>query len=394
MKPHRLFFPLALVYAALAIPLWTWFERPLPGLGLWHVHEMVFGYSLAVIAGFLLTRDRSPALVTLALFWIAARATYITPELIGPLTRGAVSLTSTGVFAALAGRTFLRGVKRVKNGLFPIVMGGFFLSELIFQLGEWRYLAHGSRLGAYLSLGLVLTLIVTMGGRIAMAAISGAWQKSGGERFPSTPFGEPIIAVSILTGFTAYGSSVSTWLAAVPLGLAGGLLIFRLLPRLVRLNAIMPLNRRLKLFPMSLRLVALTQSVIGIALVLSGLALVCEAPGNTITDLLHIALIPGIGVSTLAMILRTDGQRSGKAEHVRPLVTAALLIAATALLRGGFGMLPASLISPTTADLRLTAIATASLTWVAAVLIILWAILSPNPDPNRRTPTTNDGSLP
>ena len=84
----RPFFLLAGVHGALAVPLFladylgyggdfTWWPA-----GLWHMHEMVYGYGMAVIAGFLLTavpgwRKTMPVsgapLALLAVIWLAGR---------------------------------------------------------------------------------------------------------------------------------------------------------------------------------------------------------------------------------------------------------------------------------------------------------------------------------
>jgi uncharacterized protein involved in response to NO len=55
---HRLLFPLAATFALAAPPFWLALRGAHPGMdgALWHGHEMLFGYALAVIAGFLSTR--------------------------------------------------------------------------------------------------------------------------------------------------------------------------------------------------------------------------------------------------------------------------------------------------------------------------------------------------
>src|ERR1043166_7497429 len=59
----RPFSLLASIFAALSIPLWAMqYAGWLPGspLGpLWHAHEMLFGFTMAVVAGFLLTAVRN-----------------------------------------------------------------------------------------------------------------------------------------------------------------------------------------------------------------------------------------------------------------------------------------------------------------------------------------------
>ena len=84
----RPFYLGAAAFAALAVPLWVAIvlghvsvALALPPL-LWHAHEMLFGFAVAVIVGFLLTAGkawtglatpRGPMLGALALLWLAAR---------------------------------------------------------------------------------------------------------------------------------------------------------------------------------------------------------------------------------------------------------------------------------------------------------------------------------
>ena len=83
----RPFYLLAAVFAAVSVPLWIarYFGQMsiLPHVGLnWHMHEMVFGFALAVIIGFLFTAGRNwtglwtprrGQLAALAGLWIAGR---------------------------------------------------------------------------------------------------------------------------------------------------------------------------------------------------------------------------------------------------------------------------------------------------------------------------------
>ena len=101
-QPHRLalwdlgfrpFYLLGALFAALSVPLWAlqfsgviaqpWLRGPL-----WHAHEMVFGYTLAIVVGFLFTAGRNwsgqptptgPALMALAALWLAGRVLVLTP---------------------------------------------------------------------------------------------------------------------------------------------------------------------------------------------------------------------------------------------------------------------------------------------------------------------------
>ncbi|MBW7926043.1 MAG: NnrS family protein, partial [Burkholderiaceae bacterium] len=89
----RPFYLLAGIFAALDIVLWTLQFGGTIGAAvlrgpLWHAHEMLFGYALAVIAGFLLTAVRNwtnrptptgAPLMLLAAIWLLARVLVLGP---------------------------------------------------------------------------------------------------------------------------------------------------------------------------------------------------------------------------------------------------------------------------------------------------------------------------
>ena len=89
----RPFFLLASIFAALSIPLWAlqfsgWLPHPYLRGSLWHAHEMLFGFTLAVIVGFLFTAGRNWSnrptptglpLALLAALWVAGRVLVLTP---------------------------------------------------------------------------------------------------------------------------------------------------------------------------------------------------------------------------------------------------------------------------------------------------------------------------
>jgi uncharacterized protein involved in response to NO len=100
----RPFYALASVFAALSIAAWAaqfagWLARPYLAGPLWHAHEMVFGFALAVMVGFLFTAVRNwtkastpsgPLLALLASLWLAGRVMVVTPftmaaAVVGPL---------------------------------------------------------------------------------------------------------------------------------------------------------------------------------------------------------------------------------------------------------------------------------------------------------------------
>jgi uncharacterized protein involved in response to NO len=89
----RPFYLLAAIFSALSVGLWALqFTGLLPraylGGPLWHAHEMLFGYALAVVAGFLFTAVRNwsgrptptgATLAAIAALWVAGRVLVLTP---------------------------------------------------------------------------------------------------------------------------------------------------------------------------------------------------------------------------------------------------------------------------------------------------------------------------
>ncbi|MDE1334720.1 NnrS family protein [Vibrio aestuarianus] len=90
----RPFFLLGSLYAIIAISLWVWMFQTgqpsmlqVPALW-WHVHEMLFGFAMAIVVGFLLTAvqnwtgingTKHYRLLLLVVLWLAARVLLWTP---------------------------------------------------------------------------------------------------------------------------------------------------------------------------------------------------------------------------------------------------------------------------------------------------------------------------
>ncbi|HEY0886479.1 MAG TPA: NnrS family protein [Ramlibacter sp.] len=89
----RPFYLLASAFAALSILFWGlqftgWLGRPYLPAPIWHAHEMIFGFALAVVVGFLFTAGQNWSglptpkgwrLAALAGLWVAGRVLVLTP---------------------------------------------------------------------------------------------------------------------------------------------------------------------------------------------------------------------------------------------------------------------------------------------------------------------------
>lgn len=140
----------------------------------WHGHEMVFGYAMAVIAGFLLTAVhnwtgiRTPSgfrLLGLVLLWLLARLGWGVPNWL-PMS---LTAASDLAFSLLLFISLLRPVIRVRQwkqlGILSKVLLLLFANGL-FYAGVFGLLEDGVRMGLYLGFYLVLALVLTMGRRV------------------------------------------------------------------------------------------------------------------------------------------------------------------------------------------------------------------------------------
>lgn len=89
----RPFYLLAALLAALSVPLWAlqatgWLSHAYLRGPVWHAHEMLFGFALAVVTGFLFTAGQNWSnqptpkgrmLMAVAALWLAARVLVLTP---------------------------------------------------------------------------------------------------------------------------------------------------------------------------------------------------------------------------------------------------------------------------------------------------------------------------
>ncbi len=140
----------------------------------WHAHEMIFGYSLAVIAGFLLTAVMNwtgvqtlngRPLVALFILWVAARLL--------PLAWADLPLALYAVidclFALLLFAAVLHPViKSRQRKQISVVTKVFLLllSNVLFYLGALGIVDDGERMGLYSGLYLVLALILLLARRV------------------------------------------------------------------------------------------------------------------------------------------------------------------------------------------------------------------------------------
>lgn len=172
----RPFYLLASVFSAISVLLWAaQYSGLLPFAylqgQLWHGHEMLFGYAMAVVAGFLLTAVRAwtgqPTVVgiplmALAALWVAGRVLVLTPL----NAWAAVVNAAFPVALAVAIAVPLLRSRNVRNYFFValLVLMGTLVAALHLALRGVFELPP--RLGLVLGLDVMLFIMAVMGGRV------------------------------------------------------------------------------------------------------------------------------------------------------------------------------------------------------------------------------------
>ncbi|HMM54204.1 MAG TPA: NnrS family protein [Candidatus Desulfobacillus sp.] len=177
------FFPATTLYAALVIP-WTlhgWLHGvPLPpGLRftMGHAHEMLFGFALAVMGGFLITRVERPALAVLAASWLASRAAWLLWP--GSWLSALADVAFAGLFLHRALPQFLVSVKKWRNHATSVGLTGLALALTLFQAA--LLLRHEGWLPPIRTATVLLLVLMMsfMGGRMIAPAVAGHMQGKG-----------------------------------------------------------------------------------------------------------------------------------------------------------------------------------------------------------------------
>ena len=172
----RPFYLLASVFAALSIGLWAlqfsgWLGQTYLQGPLWHAHEMLFGFSLAVVVGFLFTAGRNwsnrptPSglpLAALAALWVAGRVLVLTPYgWAAAIVNAAFPLAAA---LALAIPFIASGNRR--NYFFIALLALMSAAELAVHLDRLGVLHVPGWVGIQAGLDAVLFIMSVMGGRV------------------------------------------------------------------------------------------------------------------------------------------------------------------------------------------------------------------------------------
>ncbi len=172
----RPFYLLAGTFSALSVLLWSlqfsgWLGHAYLAGPLWHAHEMLFGYGLAVVVGFLFTAGRNWSgqptptgwpLALLALLWVAGRVLVLTPFGV------AAAIVNTAFpLAAAAGLAMpLVRAKNRRNYFFVGLLVAMGIAQLGLHLAQLGVVTLPGWVGVRLALDMMLFIMAVMGGRV------------------------------------------------------------------------------------------------------------------------------------------------------------------------------------------------------------------------------------
>ena len=190
-RGFRPFFFLGACQSVLSLVLWAGFYKGSVTLAdsvldpvSWHAHEMIFGFCMAIVAGFLLTAVanwtgwlpvRKSHLAFLAFLWLIGRVV-VTVDL--NLPHMAVIVLNALFVPALAASLAVPLLKSwsVRNFIFLALLSVIAISDVIFLITENKIFLH-------VALMVILTMVSLIGGRIIPAFTVATLRRRGNRVF-------------------------------------------------------------------------------------------------------------------------------------------------------------------------------------------------------------------
>lgn len=330
----RPFYALASIFAIVALVIWLRAFAGFSGTGVylhsvvWHSHEMLFGFSAAVIAGFLFTAVHNwtglptptgAVLAGLTALWIAARVLIIQ----GPAPIAAIVDVAFLPAIAVAVAIPIFRSKNVRNYKVLAVVMALSVAHGVFHLASLKYLPAGlSRSSLFASIDIVVILLAIVAGRVIPAFTNNAIDEAKSRHEPWVEF--VTFAGMTLVAFTTVMSG--RW--ALPSGAMALLFIVVAAAHATRLSLWDPIrtihNPLLWMMPVA-------YSWIPFAFLLRALSALSIAPASA---WIHAVTLGAISSFMLAMMMRSTLGHTGRQLIAnRTDVAAFLLLQFAAIVR-------------------------------------------------------------
>ena len=176
----RPFFILAGLSALVLVMSWVGVYFGLPtyasyyGPLMWHGHEMFFGYTVAVIAGFLLTAvgnwtgqvmPKNKLLVALVVLWCLGRVLPFFQAFIPAWLIAGVDIVFLPCVGFIIGRAIIKS-KNKRNLFFVPVFSLFTIANVLMHLDAQAGFDGLGKIGERMALGIVVLIVGVIGGRV------------------------------------------------------------------------------------------------------------------------------------------------------------------------------------------------------------------------------------
>ncbi|MBS0247854.1 MAG: NnrS family protein [Proteobacteria bacterium] len=318
----RIFFLGAAVWAAAGILLWLPvylgllpFSTSFSALD-WHIHEMLFGYAAAAIAGFLLTAipnwtGRLPVngvpLAALASLWLAGRIAMLVSSSLGPLVTAIADVSFLAALAVVCAREIVAG-RNWRNLRVLVVVTVLLASNVFFHVEN--AVSGAADYSIRLALGAVIVLITLVGGRIVPSFTNNWLARNNPGRLP-TPFSRYDAATLALSV-----ASLAAWVIAPAAAATGWAMLLVGSMQAVRLARWA--GYRAAADPLVLVL-HVAYAFMPLGFVLTGLSIVAALPASAG---IHAWTAGAIGLMTLAVMTRASLGHTGHALQAGPATQA------------------------------------------------------------------------
>ena len=364
-KGFRPFFLLAAVFAALILPVWLLTLAGVLGTTRyvdamsWHAHEMVFGFAMAVLAGFLLTAVGNwtgketlvgAPLIAACALWAAGRVAMAASNL---LPRGAPALLDLAFVPVLivAIARPLVATRSFRNFVMVAALVVLWLADLYVHLDALGVTHGTSRRALLLGVDVVVLLMVVMTGRILpMFTRNG----TGVMTVRGRPSLDKAAAFAMVVTAVTSVSGLDARVGAAAAAITAALLVLRGWTWGTKHTARIPL----------LWILHAGHAWIAVGLALRAAAALSTAVPPAIAT--HALTVGAIGSLTLGMMARVTLGHTGRALVATPAVTAAFALVSLAAVARVVGPLVDA------ASYR-TFVFAAGIAWTAAFALFVMA---------------------
>lgn len=323
----RPFFWLGSLFSVICVVLWLAHLNfgmafsPMGGSYFWHIHEMLFGFVVAIIVGFLLTAVQTwtqvPSikgwsLVALVVIWLFGRIAMLAPEHLPSYIIIGIDLLFLPLAAFYLSLPIIKA-KMWRNLMFvPILL-------LMALLNGWMHFAltHPSPINflslAHTMIMLVVLVMCVMGGRVFPMFTANGTQT---RRVANLPWLDRCAVLSV-----ALCVPISLQLIASPSWLEAGVYLFAGLANMIRALRWRPWVTLSTSLVWSLHA---SYWAMALGLVLVGLSEINVF--KSVSAAYHAITVGGMGIMILSMISRVSLGHTGRPIVATPLITLSLLL--------------------------------------------------------------------